>query len=38
MRDMEGEYQLPLLRNKEWEAKTPEVIEVYRKISDMREL
>lgn len=38
MTDLEGEYQIPLLRNPEWEAKNPEVIKAYRKISDMREL
>lgn len=36
MTDMEGQYRIPLLRDPEWEVKNPEVIQVYRKISDMR--
>lgn len=38
MTDMEGEYQIPMIRNPEWEAKNPDVIKTYRQISDMREL
>lgn len=38
MTDMEGEYQIPMLRNPEWEEKHPGVLQTYRRIGDMREL
>jgi hypothetical protein len=38
MTTMEQHYQIPMLRNPEWEARNPEVIVVYRAISDLRKL
>ena len=35
---MEIKYGIPLLRNPEWESRNAEVIEVYRAISNMRNL
>jgi len=35
---MENRYDIPLLRNPEWESKNPKVISIYREISNMRKL
>lgn len=38
MTEMERRYEIPLLSNPAWEKKNPEVINVYRAISNMRKL
>lgn len=38
MTDMERRYEIPMLRNEQWEKDNSYVISVYRKISDMRKL
>lgn len=38
MTDMEREYKIPMLRDKEWESKNRSVIALYRKISNSRNL
>lgn len=36
--DMEGTYQIPILRSEKWEQAHPGVLTVYRQIGDMRDL
>jgi hypothetical protein len=38
MTTMEQHYKIPMLKDLEWEAQNPEVIVVYRAISDLRKL
>lgn len=38
MTEMEIMYEIPMLRSIEWEKKHPEIISIYREISDMRKL
>lgn len=38
MTEMERAYRIPILRNSAWEEENPEVIRVYKEISDMRKL
>lgn len=38
MTDMEGAFNVPTLKNDEWEASNPEVIELYREVSQARGL
>ena len=38
MTEMERAYRIPLLRNLAWEEENPEVIRVYKEISNMRKL
>jgi len=38
MTAMERRYEIPMLRNEQWEKDNSYVISVYRKISDMRKL
>ena len=36
--EMENEYDIPCLRDPEWEKQNPDILKVYRQIGDMREL
>lgn len=38
MTEMEGVFKIPMLKNTTWEKENPEVIELYRKVSDSRNL
>lgn len=38
MTEMEGVFKIPALKNTIWEKENPEVIELYRKVSDSRNL
>lgn len=38
MTEMEATFKIPMLKNKTWEKGNPEVIELYRKVSDSRNL
>lgn len=38
MTKMERHYRIPLLRNPEWEKQNPEIIALYRQISNSRKL
>ena len=38
MTEMEGVFKIPLLKNTTWEKENPQVIELYRKVSDSRNL
>lgn len=38
MTEMEGVFRIPMLKNTTWEKENPEVIELYRKVSDSRNL
>jgi hypothetical protein len=38
MTEMEGVFKIPMLKNTTWEKENPEVIELYRKVSESRNL
>ncbi|WP_214755153.1 hypothetical protein [Exiguobacterium sp. s16] len=38
MIEMEMIFKIPMLKNTAWEKETPQVIELYRKVSDSRNL
>lgn len=38
MTEMEGLFKIPALKNTTWEKENPQVIELYRKVSDSRNL
>ena len=38
MTEMEGVFKIPMLKNTIWEKENPQVIELYRKVSDSRNL
>ena len=38
MTEMEGVFKIPALKNTKWEKENPRVIELYRKVSDSRNL
>ena len=38
MTEMEGVFKIPMLKNTTWEKENPQVIELYRKVSDSRNL
>lgn len=38
MTEMEGVFRIPALKNTTWEKENPQVIELYRKVSDSRNL
>ena len=38
MTELEGEYNIPLLKNPQWEDENPKLYKAYKAISDMREL
>ena len=38
MTEMEGVFQIPMLKNTTWEKENPQVIELYQKVSDSRNL
>ena len=38
MTEMEGVFKIPMLKNTTWEKENPRVIELYRKVSDSRNL
>lgn len=38
MTEMEGVFKIPALKNTTWEKENPQVIELYRKVSDSRDL
>lgn len=38
MTEMEGVFKIPALKNTTWEKENPQVIELYRKVSDSRNL
>jgi len=38
MTEMEGVFKIPMLKNTAWEKENPQVIELYRKVSDSRNL
>jgi hypothetical protein len=38
MTEMEGVFKIPMLKNTTWEKENPQVIELYQKVSDSRNL
>lgn len=38
MTEMEGIFKIPMLKNTTWEKENPQVFELYRKVSDSRNL
>lgn len=38
MTEMEGVFKIPMLKNTTWEKENPQVIELYRKVSESRNL
>ena len=38
MTEMEGVFKIPMRKNTTWEKENPQVIELYRKVSDSRNL
>ena len=38
MTEMEGVFKIPMLKNTTWEKENPQVVELYRKVSDSRSL
>lgn len=38
MTEMEGVFKIPMLKNTTWEKANPQVVELYRKVSDSRNL
>ena len=38
MTEMEGVFEIPMLKNTMWEKENPQVIELYQKVSDSRSL
>ena len=38
MTEMEGVFKIPMLKNTTWEKENPQVVELYRKVSDSRNL
>jgi len=38
MTEMEGVFKIPMLKNTTWETENPQVIELYEKVSDSRNL